>query len=124
MKTLSCVFNCSILGTYMTMATRIVTQPHTSRGITSVLLALMTMKLNFLAVIVDVYFPPLSLKTWFVRPRGLLIVLSASPLCMTVLCLRCSTKQPHWNAANASPLWHKAHFIDTYFSPPLSTIRI
>lgn len=83
----------------------------------------MRMKPQFLAVIVDLYFPPFSLKTMFVRPRGPSIVMSASPLCTTGLCRRCSTKQPHWNAANAPPLWHETHFIDTYFSTPWSTIR-
>lgn len=92
-------------------------------GISGVFLTLMTTKSHFLAVIADMRFPPLSLKIMFVRLRGPPIVLSASPLCMTALCRRCSTKQPHWNAANAPPLWHETHFIDTYFSTPLSTIR-
>lgn len=115
MKTLSCVFNCCIWETYMTVPARTVTPPHKRSDISSVFQALMTMKLHFLAVIVDVYFPLLSLKIMFVTPRGLPIVLSASPLCMTALCRRCSTKQPHWNAANASPLWHKTHFYRHLF---------
>lgn len=101
--------------TYMTMPASTAIQSHRCTYISSVCLALMRMELHFAAVIVDVDFPPLSLKIRFARPRGLPIVLSASPLCMTALCRRCSTKQPHWNAANAPPLWHKKHFIDTLF---------
>lgn len=101
--------------TYMTMPASTATQSHRCTYISSVWLALMRMELYFVAVIVDVDFPPLSLKIRFAGPRGLPIVLSASPLCMTALCRRCSTKQPHWNAVNAPPLWHKKHFIDTLF---------
>lgn len=74
--------------------------PNTGTDVSSVFPTLMRMELHSLAVIVDVYFPPLSLKIRFVRPSGLPIVLSASPLCMSAPCRRCSTKQPHWNAAN------------------------
>lgn len=81
----------------------------------SLFLTLMRMELHLVAVIVHVYSPPLSPKISFVGPGGLPIVLSASPLCMTALCRRCSAKRPHWHAANASPLWHKTRFIDTLF---------
>lgn len=117
MKTLSCVFNCGVLWDVHTWPC-LQEQPlsHTdAHTLAALCLALMRMELHFAAVIVDVDFPPLSLKIRFARPRGLPIVLSASPLCMTALCRRCSTKQPHWNAANAPPLWHKKHFIDTLF---------
>lgn len=103
-----CVFNCSFCKTY--------TYLNHTQCISSVFLALRRMKLHFAAVIVYVYLSPLSLKIRSVRPRGLPIVLSASPLCMTALSLRCLTKQHHWNAGDASPLWHKARFIDTPFS--------
>lgn len=62
--------------------------------ISSQFLPLMRTELHFLAVIVCVYSPPLSPQISFVGPGGLPIVLSASPLCMTVPSRRCSAIGP------------------------------
>ncbi len=70
MKTLSCVFNCCIWETCMTMPARTVTPPHTRSDTSSVFWALMRMKLHFLAVIVDVYFCSFVSKDYVCETHG------------------------------------------------------